>query len=467
MLNKIISFGLGPVLSILVGLITVPALSWFFDPSDLGKMNLFLTLMAGATNILVLGLDQSYVRFYGQYENKKSLFLSCLAPQIISLFVISLFVIYVEFKYKYISDLFYINDDVIFFLIVISFWLIVLIRMLSLLPRMKGKGYTFSSIQIVRKLTILLIIPFIIFFKTTSGSETILLQSLSIILTFFFASYVSLKCLNDNDRWKLLPKDEFRRILKYSSPLIISGCIFWMLISMDRLALRFFHGISELGVYAVAISLSAYMTVFQSIFSTIWAPVGFKWFENGEIKDKFIQANSYITYIVSILILSYLLLSNFVYVILPPNYSNAVDISKLIIMYPYFYIISEVGGIGLSLEKKTKKIALIMIFCGCANIILNYLLTPRFGALGAASTIAFTFFIYMILKCYLSSKLGHKYMSLKSFLLTVIILVICLMDTFLGGFFVKVIEVFLLCYFIFKLFKDKKILINLGRTTYD
>ncbi|MBO0170449.1 hypothetical protein J0680_24390, partial [Vibrio parahaemolyticus] len=90
--------------------------------------------------------------------------------------------------------------------------------------------------------------------------------------------------------------------------------------------------------------------------------IGYKWFENNSVssfKLKFKVASKFVVQFTSVLMLLYLVFSDLAVFILPPQYHESIGISKLLVLYPYFYIISEVSGIGINLEKKTKYLAQI------------------------------------------------------------------------------------------------------------
>lgn len=411
MVRKILSFGLGPIVSALLGLLIVPLLSWYFPPAELGKMNIFLTLSAGATNILVLGLDQSYVRFYSSVKNKNVLFFSCLVPIVVVLLLLTAIFINVNYK-SIIYDLFETKSDFTAIAFILSIWMIVLIRMLSLVPRMEGKGFSFSLIQITRKLAVIIIIPLVVINK--SSDPTVLIQFFSVTMTFIVALVVfKTSCITHTENMGLVSGVEYKEIISYGAPLIISGALFWSLISFDRIALKFFHGSDELGVYSLAISLCAFMTVAQSIFSTMWYPVAYKWFDS-KITDKFNVVTELTISGCSIVVLLYCLFSPLIKFFIPEEYYPAIELSKLIIMYPYFYIISEVAGVGLNLLKKTKIIAGIMFVCFLLNILLNVFFTSQYGGLGASLSIALTFFAYMFGKVIMSKSMGHYFIDRKS-----------------------------------------------------
>ena len=79
-LSKIAGFALGPVLSALLGLLTVPLMAWTFEPEVIGKVAMLTTFLAGCSLVFTLGLDQAYVREYHEEEDKPAIFYTLVTP---------------------------------------------------------------------------------------------------------------------------------------------------------------------------------------------------------------------------------------------------------------------------------------------------------------------------------------------------------------------------------------------------
>ena len=74
--------------------------------------------------------------------------------------------------------------------------------------------------------------------------------------------------------------------LRYGLPLAFGNLAYWGLTSIDRFVLKDISGLDELGIYSMAVSFGAVALIFQSVFSTIWAPLVFKWVEEKPIWTK-------------------------------------------------------------------------------------------------------------------------------------------------------------------------------------
>uniref|UniRef100_UPI0001AF5504 lipopolysaccharide biosynthesis protein n=1 Tax=Salmonella enterica TaxID=28901 RepID=UPI0001AF5504 len=66
------------------------------------------------------------------------------------------------------------------------------------------------------------------------------------------------------------------RGLRYGIPIALSSIAYWGLASADRLFLKKYAGLEQLGVYSMGISFGGAALLFQSIFSTVWTPYIFR-----------------------------------------------------------------------------------------------------------------------------------------------------------------------------------------------
>ena len=84
-------------------------------------------------------------------------------------------------------------------------------------------------------------------------------------------------------------------------PLILGGLAFLGLTATDKVLLKELSDFEQLGLYSVAVSFAAAATIFQRIFSTIWAPTIYKWAAANEGLDKIYKVIRYILLVVIVL----------------------------------------------------------------------------------------------------------------------------------------------------------------------
>lgn len=64
--KQIIAFAIGPFGITIIGFVTLPFMTWFFNQEDIGRLALLNIAINFSILFFSLGLDQAYVReFYG------------------------------------------------------------------------------------------------------------------------------------------------------------------------------------------------------------------------------------------------------------------------------------------------------------------------------------------------------------------------------------------------------------------
>ncbi|PSW60624.1 polysaccharide biosynthesis protein [Photobacterium kishitanii] len=427
--RKIIFYAIGPIGAALLGFISLPLISWLFTPADVGRISLLLTIINLSTLLFSLGLDQSYVREYHDIDDKKSLFKTMFLPGLgVLLIVLSLTYFYDS---KFLSNLlFNINDSnysiIIIFCIIFSFFS----RFLSLILRMEERALVFSVTRIITKLVIVLAV---LFFMIFSHKENICFFDLLIAyFSAFFITLLTLLVLNKeiimNFFVSKFDYEILKTSLKYGFPLILGGVAFWGLTAIDKIFLKNYSTLEEVGIYSVAVSFAGAASILQNVFSTIWAPTVYKWVSNKEDLSKVKNISELILFIVLVLYCFAGIFSWMVDYILPDKYIDVKYILLSCMGYPLLYTLSEVTAIGLGITKRSNYSMLVSIIGFVINIIGNYFLVPIYGASGAAVSTSLSFFIFFILRTEFSNLFWLKLPRAKMYsiiFITVVIASIC------------------------------------------
>ena len=422
-LSKIAGFALGPVLSALLGLLTVPLMAWTFEPEVIGKVAMLTTFLAGCSLVFTLGLDQAYVREYHEVEDKPALFYTLVVPSLIITFVFCLVILLFheavsQVLFSEVTNTWYIAG-----LVAAAVFLTIILRFFSLVLRMKEQGLKFSLMQVSTKFSLLFAILVLLIIGGSYGFITALSFScLSIFVSIIFALYFT------NDEWRVafskkIDKETLVKALKFGSPLIISGFAFWGLTSVDKLAIRYFSGMEQLGVYSVAFSFAAVMTIFQRVFSTIWAPIVYRWNKDGVKIDQFSLVTDWVVIVLSSVFFMVVIASPILTFILPQTYSGVINLLPACMLFPVFYTLSETTVVGMNVARKTGYSILITLLPLFLNIILSYVLIPAYGAGGAALSVALSFFIYLLLRTEVSKKLWVKFRVFELYLVSLILII--------------------------------------------
>ena len=185
----------------------------------------------------------------------------------------------------------------------------------------------------------------------------------------------------------------------------MGGLIYWAFTSIDRWLLRDLAGLEELAVYSMAVSFGAAAMVFQSVFSTVWSPMVFKWVAQGGDTAKVAAVARQMTDAAAAIVCLAGLLSPAVTLLLPPQYAPVQFVLLPSLLFPLLYTLTEVSGIGIHVSKRNWPVPLISLAALLCNLLLLNLWIPLWGARGAAMATAVSFWLFFALKTELSARL--------------------------------------------------------------
>lgn len=425
-MNKktILGYAIGPIGSGLIGLITLPIITWFYSVEDVGRISMLQVFMNFSVLLFCLGLDQAYVREYHDSKNKSALLKTVLFP-CLCLSILS-FLLLAIYDLKIISVWLYeIPSTYLSIITILCFILALASRFLSLILRMQERSFAFSMSQLLPKLIFLFIVVNTVWLGFARDTYSLITaNATSVILAFIVFAW------NTRSEWleALTTKidiDELKSVLSFGWPLIFGGLASWGLNVMDRLFLRNFSTYTELGIYSITMSVAIVVTIFSGIFNTIWSPMVYKWMS--EDKFDYEKIDNVLEYVVSAIYFFIVLTSLFSWIIpyfLPEQYSNVQYLITVCLLGPMLYTLSEVTGIGIAVVRRTKLSMLCAIVAMLCSAILNYFLVPQLGASGAAISTAIAFLVFFSLRTIIAALVWRKKFHLKIFVIMITLLIL-------------------------------------------
>lgn len=431
-IKKLLGYALGPIGGAAVSLISIPLISWYFPPDDIGRIMLLQTVCTMALIVCGFGLDQAYVREYHAVNDKNQLFKTIfLLPFVLVLFFgLLLAGIFPSWSALMILEL---EDASLGILCIVFLAGAILTRFFSLILRMEERSFAFSFSQLTSKLLILALIGLYILIGAKADTFNlvaayVIAQLLTLVILLLQTRHATIQAWRSRVDMKLL-----RENLHYGMPLVFGGFAYWGLTAVDRLLLKQYGSLSELGVYSMAVSFGAVALIFQSVFSTIWAPLVFKWVKENSNLDKIGSIAHTMSDFIAALICVVGIFSPLVTWILPENYAPVQFILLSSMIFPLLYTLTEVTGIGINVAKKTWLITLVSLIAFGINFALLHSLVPAMGAKGAAMSTAISFWLFFAMKTEISSFLWQKLPRFKIYTTTFTCLLVSLAYTCWGN----------------------------------
>lgn len=219
-------------------------------------------------------------------------------------------------------------------------------------------------------------------------------------------------------------QDEQKAMVNYCKPMITNSIAWWVNNVSDRYVVIFLCGIAENGIYSVASKIPSILNVFQTIFSQAWTLSAVRDFDpedkNGFFSNTYRAYNCVMVIVCSAIILLDKVLAKFLYA--KDFYVAWKYVPWLTIAIVFGAMSGYIGGF-FSAVKNSKIFAQSTVVGAISNIVLNLVMTPFMGALGAAIATAVCYFIVWVIRYWHSKKFIRLKINLKRNLITYVLLV--------------------------------------------
>ncbi|MBU3134092.1 oligosaccharide flippase family protein [Clostridium gasigenes] len=402
--KKFVEFGIGSIITLLLGFISSPIITRIISPEENGKFSMFNTVTNLLLVIVMLGLDQSYVRYYYEEEqhSRETLLRKCIKiPLIINIFIgIVIIILYKPISMYMVQE----KSLMITILLVVNLLLSIISRFALLQIRMSQRAKLYSLLNVIMKIANLIFV-IIIFFIYKNSYVTLVM---AMILTNIIVTVLAI--ILEKDQWftnkqKVPIKTSTNEIVRYGIPLVFSMAITWIFQSIDRVAIKEFSGYSEVGLYSGAMTIVALLNAVQATFTTFWTPVAFERYSlEPDNKEFFTKINKIVSVIMMFIAIGLIASKDIIVLLLGEKYREAVFIFPYLVFMPIMYTISETTVLGINFKKKPKYHIYIAIISAIVNLIGNLILVPKMGARGAAISTGLAYIVFFIARTYFSTK---------------------------------------------------------------
>ena len=210
-----------------------------------------------------------------------------------------------------------------------------------------------------------------------------------------------------------------KTLMKKSSFFCLSLIFVGLLLYIDTVMLQRIRGSTEVGIYVAAYNLLLGLTFIPLMYSNAIFPVFSRYF----VKEKFLLRFAYRKSLQYMLLLGlpmsigiYVYARNIVALIYGSGYGNSIIALKILCWMVVLRFINIIPGTALSSINRQGSRVLSQGTVTAINIILNIILIPKFGFIGAgiATIISESFFIVMY--SYFITKYGLRFEILKTLL---------------------------------------------------
>lgn len=217
-----------------------------------------------------------------------------------------------------------------------------------------------------------------------------------------------------------------KRVLKYCAPLTPTVLLTWINSFADRYFIGQFHDQGQVGLYGRAFQMVTLLSVLTTAFLSAYPSFAYSNASDKEKRPQYAIIYDAMVAILAVLGVFITLFSREIFkVMTAPNYHEAYIAVGLLSFGHIFYTLGNLMGYGITIQKNGKLYLLVNLSGAVCNIILNFLLVPKFGYVGAAFTTCVAQILSMVLSRYFAEKkFKCNYRFYKSLIVILTLLVL-------------------------------------------
>lgn len=388
-IKDIFIFAIGGVGSKLLLFLLVPLYTNILTREEYGTADLVSTVAELIIPFLSVVIYEAVLRFgLSKYERKEDVLLVALfvwlGSWLVGLLIIPATRLYSElFEWRWYLY-FYINVSIGSFIFLNYI-------------KVKNMNKLFSLINIVQaSMLVGLNVLFLIVFKWNVNGyllSSILSVGLPLIVVILVGKVIpDLK--NARTDYQL-----FKRMIKYSFPLILNNVSWWVIHSSDKIMLELMVGVGALGIYIVVTKIPSLINVVINIVSSAWNISATKEMEDTNNAKFYSDVFNLLTFFVFLACISIVfVLKPFMSIYVGQEFSEAWQYTPLLLVSAVFSAISSYCGSLYDALKKSVHNMITTLIAAMINIALNFVFIPSYGIWGAIIGTVIAYFVIAIMR---------------------------------------------------------------------
>jgi O-antigen/teichoic acid export membrane protein len=404
------------VIPALIGFLTIPLLTKLFDPSQYGNYVLAMVVVSFLVSIIGSLWGSSAKRFYIVYKNNN--LLNSFYDNIVVVSTLSIFLVLIVF-----FTLLQLNKDIInnnlYYLLLVGILFAAFSSFITILLNLliaKEKASFYSFFTVFQSFGIFL--GLVLIYKLRIGISGIIWGNLLLaIIILPIIYYVTFKGFYIGRKFS---KELSLNLFKYGAPLVIGNLAALILSVSDRFILGYFKGSLEVGIYSASYSISEQsVLVLFSLFTSASYPLLLKTWENngvkatqGHIKD---LTRLYLLLCIPTVVGLSVLSKSVIEVLTSPAYYEGYIVIPLVMVGALMLSLQWWAQLSLLFNNKTNRIAIIVLTAGISNILLNFILDPIYGFVGAAVSTFISYFLLLLIMIKISNDVFSWKFPFESF----------------------------------------------------
>ena len=420
----------------------------YLEPSGYGLLSLSITILKLSTVMAMLGLQFGVGKFVGFYMARKDisrtkgiLVSSLFFPLIASIVVAVIIYLYSGQISGQIFNMPDLQPMLKIFSIALPFSVLTQMLRFIFISFKKPKFILFSEVFGEKFVNLILTIILIIFGGTLLGISYVYLASL--IISFVAGFLILEKNVFSILSKKAKAKFDLPRLFKFSFPIAFTGILSILMGWTDTIFIGIFKTEADVGIYNVAYVLASSLMIFLHSFGDIFYPISSELHSKNkhrliremfEVVSKWIFITTLPFFLIAVVFPKHLISAFF-------GYQYVVGFNVIVILAIGYFLSSIMGPTTFVLHvyNKTKFVGFYTTMFAIVNIILNIILIPLYGLIGAAFATVISITSFHLIKFRKLKKILKFSFNYKTYTKFIIAAIIPLFFTYLVSlYFIKI-----------------------------
>ena len=414
-------YGLGHIASRFITFLLLPILTSSLTTNEFGIISKFYAFTGVAMALYRYGMDTALMKFYIQNDNSKSYFSSIIILQILSSILFSgLIWITGHQLSQFIFGIY--NPKYIVYIITIIYADIVW-NLITLTLRVEKKPILFISINLLNVVSILILTIYLVNQHMMGVQGVLLANVIASLITLF----ISLFLLFNRFSIKSIDYNFLKPILKFGLPFLPAAIFAMIHESADKFILSYLLNDHFVGLYAAGYKLGIFGLLIVMAFNMGWTPY---FLEHGSKKNAnqnfviiqtlFLGVMGFLGILLTMIIPIIAHIDIMGYQLIGGNFIEGIIILPIILISYYFFGLYVLLLPTIYILEKTYLIPIIRGLGALSNILLNFLLIPIWGIMGAALANLGSFIIMFLIILFSNYQLKPEKYNFKGWIFPLI-----------------------------------------------
>ena len=385
MLKGLLGFSIVPIATALVTIFVIPVVSNVFPAEEYGKINLFYSVGALLTTLFMLGLDNSFIRYY--FEPPRGLSRRNIQTMaLITGFVASVLcaaVCILFFSGPVSSYLFGEYRPWLIALMAVYVAASVLFRLLNIDARM-SENYGRYCVQSIAQTLITRIAFVVVAVVSTHYVYSVVVMTagmLALSLMFAFVQRRSFGRFGGD-----VPRESVVCLFSFGLPVMLTNFVLNLNGTAGRLILSGAGMYDAAGVFAIATTLSNVFTVIPTAFATWWSPFMYKNYKTEQ--ETITKIHDLVMLGAGVIVAFIIMLQDVLFSLVGGEYAACQTYFMLIMLNPIQALICETTSYGITIKEHPIYNAIASTVGVVVNIVITLALIGDLSVYAAALGVA-------------------------------------------------------------------------------